>query len=81
MAIVYTPMDTPSVLFVTPGKAETAKFTITQTTMYNEWNHEDSQEDFLNEVFPRKSVKNTESTKTETFYASIIETALDELLG
>ena len=81
MAIVCTPMGTPSVLFVTPGKAETAMFTITKPPMYNEWNQEDFLDDFLDEVFPRKSVKNTESTKTETSYASIIETALDEILG
>ena len=80
MATVSIQMDTPFVLFVTPGKAETANVTITKTTMYNEWSHEDSLEDFLNETFPRKSVKNMESTKMETFYVSIIETALGELL-
>ena len=56
-------------------------FTITKPPMYNEWNQEDFLDDFLDEVFPKKSVKNTESTKTETSYASIIETALDEILG
>ena len=81
MATVSIQMDTPFVLFVTPGKAETANVTMKETTMYNEWSHEDSLEDFLNETFPRKSVKNTESTKMETFYVSIIETALGELLG
>ena len=74
-------MGTPFVLSVTPGKAETAMFTITKPPMYTEWNHEDSPDDFLNEAFPRKSVKNTESTKTETNYASIIEATLDRLLA
>ena len=81
MATVYIQMGILFVLSVTPGKAETAMFTITKQPMYTEWNHEDSQADFLNEVFPRKSVKNMESTKTETDYASIIEAALDRLLG
>jgi hypothetical protein len=30
-----------------------------------------------NDVSPRKSVKSTESTKTETFYASIISATLE----
>ena len=74
-------MDTPSVLFVTPGKAETAMFTITnQPPMYNEWNPEDFRDVFLNEEFLNESAKNTESMQMENSYASIIETALDELL-
>ena len=81
MAIVYTQMGILFVLSVTPGKAETAMFTITKPPMYTEWNHEDFLDDFLDEVFPRKSVQSTESTKTETNYASIIEAALDRLLA
>ena len=74
-------MDTPSVLFVTPGKAETAKFTITKPPMYNEWNKEDSHEGFQSEESLNEYAKSMESPQMETSYASIIETALDELLG
>ena len=80
MAIAYTQMGTLFVLYVTPGKAEITMFK-NNNPMYTEWNHEDSHDDFLNEVFPRKSVKNTESTSMETNYASIIEAALDRLLA
>lgn len=81
MAIVCTPMGTPSVLFVTPGKAETAMFTITNPPMYNEWNNEDSRDDYQSEESLNEFVKNMESQQMGTSYASIIETALDELLG
>lgn len=81
MAIVCTPMVTPSVLFVTPGKGETAKFTITKPPMYNEWNKEDSHEGFQSEESLNEYAKSMESPLMETSYASIIETALDELLG
>jgi hypothetical protein len=82
MATAYTQMDTPSVLSVTPGKAETAMFTITnQPPMYNEWNPEDFRDACLNEEFLKESVKSTGSMQMENSYASIIETALDELLG
>tara|TARA_B100000035_G_scaffold40558_1_gene30540 strand:- start:2223 stop:2474 length:252 start_codon:yes stop_codon:yes gene_type:complete len=83
MAIVCTPMDTPSVLFVTPGKAETAMFTITNPPMQDKitWNPEVFPVDFLEEESLRESARNMASPLTETSYASIIEIALDELLG
>ena len=75
-------MDTPSALFVTLGKVETTMFTITKLPpMYNEWNPEDFRDVFLNEESLNESAKNTESMQMENCYASIIETALDELLG
>lgn len=82
MAIVCTPMVTPSVLFVTPGKAETAMFTITKPLlMYNEWNPEESLADYQSEEFLKEYVKNMGSMPMETSYASIIEMAVDEILG
>ena len=81
MATAYIQMDTPFVLFVTPGKAETAKFTITKPPMYNEWNNADSHEGFQSEESLNEYAKSMESPQTETSYASIIETALDELLA
>ena len=82
MAIVCTPMATPSVLFVTPGKAETAMFTITKPPlMYNECNQEESLADYQSEEFLKEYVKNMGSMPMERSYASIIEMAVDEILG
>ena len=81
MATASIQMDIPSVLSVTPGKAETAMFTITnQPPMYSEWNPEDFRDVFLNEESPNESAKSTGSMQMENSYASIIVTALDELL-
>tara|TARA_R100000030_G_scaffold67584_3_gene51542 strand:- start:564 stop:788 length:225 start_codon:yes stop_codon:yes gene_type:complete len=73
-------MDTPSVLFVTPGKAETAMFTITKPPMYNEWNQEELLDDCLSEEFLSEYVKSMVSMPMEKSYASIIEMAVDEIL-
>jgi hypothetical protein len=81
MAIVCTPMGTPSVLFVTPGKAETAMFTITKPPMYNEWNQEELLGDYQSEEFLKEYVKSMVSMPMEKSYASIIEMAVDEILG
>ena len=82
MATAYIQMDTPFALFVTLGKVETTKSTVTKLPpMYNEWNREDFRDAFLNEEFLNESAKNTESMQMDNYYASIIETALDELLG
>ena len=56
-------------------------FTITKPPMYNEWNKEDSHADFQSEESLNEFVRNMESQQMGTSYASIIETALDELLG
>ena len=56
-------------------------FTITKPPMYNEWNNEDFRDDFQSEESLNEFVKSMESQQMGTSYASIIETALDELLG
>ena len=82
MATACTQMATPFVLFVTPGKAETTMFTITHLKlMFTEWNQEAFQDDCQNEESVNEYVKSMGSTQMETSYASIIETALDVLLG
>jgi hypothetical protein len=82
MATAYIQMDTPFVLFVTPGKAETTTITITKLPpMYNEWNQEELLDDCQSEEFLKEFVKSTESMPMETSYASIIEMAVDAILG
>ena len=82
MATAYIQMDTPFVLYVTPGKAETTTFTITKLPpMNNEWNFEDFRDAYQSEEYLNESVKNMESMQMENSYASIIATALDELLA
>ena len=56
-------------------------FTITKPLMYNEWSKEDSRDDFQGEESLNEFVRNMESQQMGTSYASIIETALEELLG
>ena len=75
-------MATPFVLYVTPGKVETAMFTITNPLMQGKitWRPEEYQDDFLDEELARESARNMVSPLTENSYASIIETALDILL-
>jgi hypothetical protein len=82
MAIACTQTATLFVLYVTPGKVETAMFTITNPLMQGKitWRPEEYQDDFLDEELARESARNMASPLTENSYASIIETALDILL-
>ena len=83
MAIVFIQMVTPFVLFVRPGKVQTAKITITNPLMKIgkvSWNPEEFPVDYLDEESLRESARNMVSPQTETSYASIIEIALDLLL-
>ena len=74
-------MATLFVLFVTPGKAETTLFTITQVPpMYTEWTLEDFQNDYQSEEFLKEYVQSMVSMPMENSYASIIETVLEDLL-
>jgi hypothetical protein len=80
MAIACIQMATLFVLYVTPGKVQTAIFTITILPMTIIWKPEEYQDDFLDEELARESARNMASPLTENSYASIIETALDVLL-
>ena len=75
-------MVTPFVLYVTPGKAETTAITITKPpTMYSEWNPEELLDDCQSEEFLKEYVKSMGSMPMERSYASIIEMAVDAILG
>ena len=56
-------------------------FTITKPPMYNEWNQEELLDDYQDEEFLKEYVKSMVSTPTVRSYASIIEMAVDEILG
>ena len=56
-------------------------FTITKPPMYNEWNQEELLDDYQSEEFLKEYVKSMVSMPMEKSYASIIEMAVDEILG
>ena len=68
MAIACTQTATLFVLYVTPGKVETAIFTITNPPMQEKitWRPEEYQDDFLDEELARESAKNMASPSQKT---------------
>jgi hypothetical protein len=80
MATASIQMDIHFVSFVTLGKVETIQITQLQPPMYKEWNNADSHNVSREEASLKESAKNTESLSMGMFYASIIETAITELL-